>query len=327
MDGDRFDGLSRRLATGHSRREVLTGVAVGLLGMLGLRTGPATAAQTSQVQCGNVACANNPGNCNPGCVCCVYTNSITGTVINSRCRPPGTCSPGAVVCPAGKFVDPALGCVQCRSTADCPAPSGPCQTTTCVAGVCGTSPVPAGAPGACPASTVACKLNACTAAGVCGLQNTPNNTTCAGGFCLDGACVPPASTTCEQPSDLCQYNVFNPQTSTCVTISSCFPDACEEVPAGYCNYIVGETNRANIRCSYASKNFGACDQPGGCSAGTTCCGGQCRNLSCDTANCGECGYNCITRENPNGSDRFDFGNACAAGRCFHRPDGVRSPII
>src|SRR5215203_6862443 len=95
MDEDRFDDLSRRLATGVSRRGAIKGIAAGLLGALWLR---ATAeAQISQVACGNQSCASAPGCCNPGCVCCVYTNPFTGTVINSRCRPPGTCSPGIEV--------------------------------------------------------------------------------------------------------------------------------------------------------------------------------------------------------------------------------------
>ncbi len=94
MDPTRFDGLAKALALPGSRRSLLRGLVGGVLGALGLRT---AGAQVSQVDCGNQFCASNPGGCLPGCVCCVYTNSITGTVINSRCRPPGTCSPGTQV--------------------------------------------------------------------------------------------------------------------------------------------------------------------------------------------------------------------------------------
>lgn len=62
-------------------------------------------AQVTQAQCGNRQCANDPGVCADGCVCCVYANG------NSRCRPPGTCAPGTAVCPTGEVVDPVAGCV------------------------------------------------------------------------------------------------------------------------------------------------------------------------------------------------------------------------
>ena len=46
MDGKRFDDLSRKLATGVSRRGALKGIAAGLLGALGLRA--AADAQVTQ---------------------------------------------------------------------------------------------------------------------------------------------------------------------------------------------------------------------------------------------------------------------------------------
>ena len=99
LDEDRFDDLSRRLARGLYRRQALAGLAAGVAAALGLRATRDAGAQMTQVYCGNQACASNPGGCKPGCVCCTYTNAITGQVINSRCRPPGTCSPGQTICP------------------------------------------------------------------------------------------------------------------------------------------------------------------------------------------------------------------------------------
>src|SRR5215218_2027967 len=96
MDANQFDELSRTLASGVSRRAAIKGIAGGLLGALGLRT--AADAQVAQVDCGNQFCASNPAVCNDGCVCCVYTNAVTGQVTNSRCRPPGTCT-GTIVSP------------------------------------------------------------------------------------------------------------------------------------------------------------------------------------------------------------------------------------
>ncbi len=137
MDGDRFDRLSRRLAAGVSRRTALRGAAAGLLGVLGLRR--QAEAQVSQAACGNVVCKGNPGICNDGCVCCVYANG------NSRCRPPGSCSGGSQVCPPDRpFVDPVRGCVQCLTAANCPASTQVCGVATCIVGVCGIGPAPAG---------------------------------------------------------------------------------------------------------------------------------------------------------------------------------------
>jgi hypothetical protein len=88
-----IDRFSRRVAT------------VGLLGAVAAivaRPTPGDAAVT-QTYCGNVVCRTNPGQCKPGCVCCVYANG------NSRCRPPGACLPTdtqEVLCPDGFEVDP-----------------------------------------------------------------------------------------------------------------------------------------------------------------------------------------------------------------------------
>lgn len=151
MDGNRFDALSKKLATrpsGTSRRSLIAAAAAGLAGAIRLRAG--AGAQVSQAACGNKRCAKNPGVCADGCVCCVYGNG------NSRCRPAGWCAPGVAVCPPGELVDPTLGCVQCLSRDDCPdglgcfggkcaqcpdgvgnCPGGPCGTGNCVGGVCG----------------------------------------------------------------------------------------------------------------------------------------------------------------------------------------------
>jgi hypothetical protein len=109
----RFDSFTRSLVVSTSRRGLLGGLATFAAGLVGKR---AAAAQVSQVTCGNKFCYDRRTQtvldvCADGCVCCVYTNSITGTVINSRCRPPGTCSPGIALCPPGEVVDPIAGCV------------------------------------------------------------------------------------------------------------------------------------------------------------------------------------------------------------------------
>ncbi len=117
MDARSFDRLSRSLAAPTSRRSFLGSLAAIASGFISSR---GTDAQVSQIQCGNQACASNPGSCASGCVCCAYTNSITGSVINSRCRPPGTCSPGTVACPPGQVIG---------STGTCGVPTTTTTTT------------------------------------------------------------------------------------------------------------------------------------------------------------------------------------------------------
>ena len=142
MDGVRFDDLSRKLAAGMSRRQALKGFAAGLLGALGLRG--AADAQVSQVYCGNQFCNGNPGVCKPGCVCCIYTNPITGKVINSRCQPPNLCT-GQAICGPGKVLHPVQGCIPpCTGAGSCPQPPpGSCQVATCpTGGLCGFATAP-----------------------------------------------------------------------------------------------------------------------------------------------------------------------------------------
>lgn len=95
MDDRRFDSLARTLAGGISRRRFIGGL-VAAVATTGLVPGRRTGAQVTQAQCGNKSCANNPGKCNDGCVCCVYPNG------SSRCRPPGACAPGEAVCSPGE---------------------------------------------------------------------------------------------------------------------------------------------------------------------------------------------------------------------------------
>jgi hypothetical protein len=183
MDSRRFDSLARTLAAQQSaagargrqtRRGFLGALAAVGAGLLGAR---GTSAQVTQVSCGNQLCASNPGGCAPGCVCCVYTNPITGTVTNSRCRPPGTCSPGTVACPSGQVLGPSGVCVA-------PTTTTTTTTTTTAAPTC----LPGGG---CVPFGDACDQNAdCQASWVCRPPSTGQ--TCAstgvtGGCCLNTA--------------------------------------------------------------------------------------------------------------------------------------------
>ena len=179
MDGNRFDEISRSLASGTTRRGLLAGLAAGILGAIGLR---GKNAQVSQAHCGNVSCKNNPGKCNPGCVCCVSGNG------NSRCRPAGNCSGGSETCPPDRpFIDQARGCVQCLDASQCAAPAGACEAATCTNGVCGVGPVQAGT--GCRAAADVCDVPevcdgsspACPADGF-----APTSAVCRSASCADG---------------------------------------------------------------------------------------------------------------------------------------------
>src|SRR5215217_6954195 len=119
MDGDRFDRITRSLASGASRRRVLKGIAGGIAAGFAAVAGrrEEAEAQVTQAQCGNVVCAANPGACADGCVCCVFSNG------NSRCMPPGNCT-GTPTCGPGEIFDPVAGCVStgdiCFGEEDCP---------------------------------------------------------------------------------------------------------------------------------------------------------------------------------------------------------------
>jgi len=129
MDDRRFDDLTRRLAHSVSRRTAMKGGVAAVLGAFGLRG--RAAAQVTQAQCGNVTCKNNPGKCNPGCVCCVYGNG------NSRCRPPGTCAPGQEVSPSTTPPPATTTTTAAPTTTTTAAP-----TTTSTTSTTSTTPTP-----------------------------------------------------------------------------------------------------------------------------------------------------------------------------------------
>lgn len=100
MDSDRFDRLTRDLATRSSRRRVVRGIAASALALLGIERADAR------------VCAS------PGALCREHATCCSGRCDRDRS--------GRRRC-------------QCQSVKDCPAPSGQCQVATCSDGVCGTA--------------------------------------------------------------------------------------------------------------------------------------------------------------------------------------------
>ncbi len=201
MDGNRFDDLSRKLATGMSRRKALAGIAAGIAGALGLRG--AAEAQVSQAYCGNVSCRTNPGKCKEGCVCCIWDNG------NSRCMP--TCTGGSTpACPPGLVYDPARG--------------------GCVAPCTG-----AGTPGNCPPpAATSCQVVTCAATGICSYTSAPNNTACGGGsICCGGTCTAnTTASTCGTCGNACSGATPYCVGGTCVACRT--PVDCPTAAPGTC---------------------------------------------------------------------------------------------
>ncbi len=126
MDPQSFDSLVRSLAAPKSRRGLLGTLAALGAGLLGAHA--TDAQQVTQAQCGNVICGSNPGVCNPGCVCCTYSNG------NSRCLPPTKCTAPGTVATTTTTAAPLLGLgAVCTTTDQCDQAGG---QTTCKAAMC-----------------------------------------------------------------------------------------------------------------------------------------------------------------------------------------------
>ena len=128
MDAQRFDQLTRRLATAASRRAVLRGAAASVIGGLLALAGasPARAASDKDKPKKDCVLTGNGLRCDNGKVCC-----------NGRCVKP--CADGVVAedcdcfglcCPSGETCSFADGTCYCTSVGQFGA--SPCGATCCV---------------------------------------------------------------------------------------------------------------------------------------------------------------------------------------------------
>jgi hypothetical protein len=191
VDTTRFDNLTRSLAGGTSRRRLLAGLGALTAGLLGLRT------------------TGSAATCPPGRV---FRRGV-GCVCRQTGRPPVK---GICPCPRGQTdTGDGLGCLECRSPADCPAPANGqpfCAAGACsfacdqgfhrCGGVCASDADPATcgdrcapcpAPGICDQTvegTFVCTGSAlgCPTSPSCtSTTDCPTGLTCNGGHCL-GSC-------------------------------------------------------------------------------------------------------------------------------------------
>ncbi len=278
MDGQRFDRLTRALATGTSRRTILKGL-LGAGGaavsgsvvadqadarVIGARPTVPPAQQPSGCQLPNQLCGGEccgPGLCKSNHCC----SSPTHTWCGDRCWPESQCTSSGIPCSDGQKV---CGSTCCPANASC-ARSG--NSDICCNPDSGQAP---------------CGFECCaTAAQCCDRECCPDGSVCIGnGYCCPfeqmcgGIC-------CNGPGQRCCHDV-------CIEAGQCCgDDECQDSPAtcqaGYCD----------LNSSSCALTDPCADQPG-----TTCCGGACIELGTTT--------HCLSCDNACGS-----GQVCCAAGC------------
>lgn len=221
MDGDRFDGIARSMASGTTRRRFLKGVGLGTVGVASVYAGDTSAAPKQVRMCVRgrgktytdklisyllvplyqflgLGFVPAPGaKCNEGCV--PQSNDVTcaPTSANplSRClRTENNC--GVLVdcpgCAEGHYCDDDGYCREgCGSDEDCATLADPCNAATCVHHQCAQTHINEGFKCDEPRSVCwegwACKQGVCT-------ELPPVTASRPCGFCMkcdwDGNCIP-----------------------------------------------------------------------------------------------------------------------------------------
>lgn len=355
MDGESFDLLTRRLASGATRRALLRwafGVTAG--GLLGTRMGETNAA----VSCPNAPCTGPLARpCSGPCVCVTWANG------NSRCLAPSATTCGAA---GQKYCNG--GCIpknQCCTAADCVDDGNPCTGVTCSGGACSYPALTDGT--ICGASQVCCSGGCCPVGqtcvqGVCEACGGQGQPCCPGEACTgDLSCDvadalqtpgPPTCEPCGGNGEICCGGFVG----TCDTGNACFPNGrCQTCGAvgqaccvtqantdGFCN--AGAICQGAEGCVACGGQGQPCCPDNTCSGdlvcdvynfdlqpGITCepCGGNgeicCPGSSCDAGNfcfpngkcqtCGAVGQSCCVSFD-NPNGFCDPGAVCAgAGGC------------
>jgi len=266
MDGSRFDELTRRLATGTSRRNLIkSGLAAVVASVVGTGSRDSAGAAVLLRAVG-VVCSSN-SNCSSGlCGSPDYTG-------RRRC--------------------------QCTSGTDCPAPGG-CQSATCSGGVCGSMPTSGNS---CDDKNP-CTVNTICNSGTCMGTFVPDGTVCGTGKgCVAGVCLTgctignqvyaPGSTNPSNQCESCQLAVsatnWTPKSNgtscndgnLCTINDTCQAGACTAGSAITCSpldqcHVAGVCNPSTGTCSNPNKADGsACNDGNACTQTDTCQAGVC----------------------------------------------------
>jgi len=267
MDGNKFDQITKSLASGLSRRQMIKGAAGALGALVGIRHEADAACRTIRHPCeGTQQCCTG--------LSCVEA-SFEGQ--SERCCPPGQSGCGLGCCPIGQCcqqgnLQVCLAAGQCCTAATCPTPTNPCKVATCTAGVCGEANIANGTScndgnactsgdtcqaGVCTGGTsvVCTALDQCHDVGVCdpatGICSNPNKTN--GTSCNDGnACT---------TGDTCQAGICTGGTATVCTAL----DQCHD--AGVCDPATGICSNPEKANGTSCSDNNACTQTDTCQAG------------------------------------------------------------
>lgn len=262
MDSRRFDDLTRLLAGGRSRRQVLKGLVGVALG--GLAAGHAVRAAAAprlvspirlirlRTRCRPNWPACGPGCCPPGLTC----------VNGQGCAPAGSVPCAAGFCPAG------LVCLQDRGCA--PDGSIPCGDGFCPPGL-------------------SCAGGRCTAGDPCAGINCDDGNPCTQDSCQGGTCIhQPIAGFCTSNADC---NDGNPCTS-----DACVGNTCQHEPVPDCCRANGECDDGDpctadtcVNNACAHNPIAGCCPPGEEASGEACyppCPeGQTRNAATCACEC------------------------------------------
>jgi hypothetical protein len=288
LDGQRFDALSRLVATGMPRRKVLGMIGGGL------------AAIVSRVTSVSAGCLGEGSpclddiTCCPGLFCDLGAVAGTGTLGGGVCTPDIQCKVDGETC----GILPAT-VVQ----ADC------CDGLLCIGNVC-TTPAPV-----------------CSLVGEsCSLVQGILPSCCDGLVCMDGTCVVPAPA-CAVEGEACSMAEGAPLLECCdglvciegicaVPEPTCGieGDACslDQGAEGPCcdGLVCSEDGFCVVPGPTCQPEGEICEVDGDCCEGI-CCAGACRAIEC-----------CIDDPNPN--DRCADGQTCNEGICAGVSTGCTS---
>jgi len=312
MDGQRFDAITRAMATGRSRRGFLGTLAAGVA----VLAGAGRAAGQEQPRCD---VCNIPADCTCsgvtwGCVngqCCRETIGIfcqTGLIGHECCSPNYVCAEGTTFQNAGDGIhgcqcntaqgftqDPTTGacCIANGTAGNANHPDLCCSGCVCPDGNCCNAehcqPQCQAAGQTCNANHPCCHPGVleCGAAGTCcistGQQGNANHPDlcCSGCVCEDGNCCDAShcqEPVCAEPGQACNACHACCEGSRCTK-----PDAPCTGPAdaGVCclkNGSKGNANHPDLCCSGCVCSDGNCCDASHCqqcSGGTVPCGSQC----------------------------------------------------
>ncbi|MGH2533584.1 MAG: hypothetical protein ACRDJW_14895 [Thermomicrobiales bacterium] len=300
MDGQRFDDLTRWLATGASRRGLLKGALAGLVaGVAGqgarrvAAAGQANGTPCSRsTDCASYRCVDGVC-CNSGCTGQCEACNLPGLA--------GVCSPVSgqpvghrTACPGTGPCKGSCDGVKRSACAAFPGAETSCGASTCSGGW-QTTYACAGN-GACAPRTTSCGLYFCNASGTACL------TTCSG----NGDCVGAAHCA----GGICQGD--KPLGQGCVGADQCQSGVC--VDGVCCNTACSGVCQA---CNVPG-NLGFCTEEanGTTCQGGTCCDGKCVNIQTSLQHCGGCNRAC--RLSPT-AESCEMSPICVAGSCSFTP--------